>query len=99
MSIDEMVSELSGGNSQANNGFLVNESERDGNVADLLFFIDQPTLSISGGKTFTNISPSTSIGSFSPVQAAKDLLSGKFNFASLLILGAAIWAGWWLLKK
>lgn len=98
MSIDQFVSELAGGNTQDNSAFVANESERDGNSNDLLFFIDQPTLSIAGGKTFTNLSPS----SYAPISITKgidDLLNGKFNWVSIVMLAVAGFAGYWLLKK
>lgn len=88
MNIQELVSDLT----RSNQGGLAttNESERDGNSNDLLFRIDQATVNVQGGTTFTNISPFT---------AVSDLLSGKVTSWGLLWLAIFGGVAYWLLKK
>jgi hypothetical protein len=91
MNIDAFIAELVNGNAGGGNpAYAANESERDGNVDDLLFRIDQPSIGISGGTTITSLSPYT---------AVTDLGSGKVSLAVLVWLGLALFAGWWIVKK
>jgi len=88
--IDDFISSLQSSNSTANPLVTDNESERDGNVTDLLFRVAQPTVSVQGGTTITSLSPYT---------AASDLSAGKVSLSVLLWLAIAGFVGWWLLKQ
>jgi hypothetical protein len=87
--IDDFINALSG--SQDSNALTtVNDSERDGNVNDLLLRFDQSALTVGGGTTLTSISPTT---------ALNDLGSGKISLAVLVWIAILGFTGWWLLKN
>ena len=87
--IDDFISSLLG-SQQTNALTTVNESERDGNVNDLLLRFDQSALTIGGGTTLTDISPTTALA---------DASKGKISLALLVWIAIIGFAGWWLLKN
>lgn len=87
--IDDFINGILG--SQSDNALTtVNDSERDGNVNDLLLRFDQSALTVGGGTTLTSISPTT---------ALNDLGSGKISLAVLVWIAIVGFTGWWLLKN
>lgn len=96
--MDDFVAGLLSGNAPSLQGVNVNNNERDGNSADLLFRIDQPTIGITGGASSTTISPFTA-SIQNPAQALADLTAGRFNVGVLIWIAIVAFGGWLLLKK
>lgn len=89
--IDDFISSILG--SQRDTPLAgINESERDGNADDLLLRTEQSAnaLSISGGTTLTDLSPTAAID---------DLNAGKISGRLLLWLALLGLAIWWLMRK
>lgn len=63
----------------------VNDSERNGNIGDPLFNINQAALTVN-----TNINPQNVIG---------DLKAGKITLPVIILLAGAGLLLWWMFKK
>jgi hypothetical protein len=87
--LDAFIADLTNSNA-GNSSVNTNESERDGNVDDVLLRFDQSALSIAGGTTLTNLSPTTAIN---------DLGAGRLTPVAILWLVIAGIVAWFLLKR
>jgi hypothetical protein len=91
--LGEFIDNVTASNDPSTNPTVaINAAEDTGNSDDLLFRTAQPSLglSIAGGTTLTNISPTTAI---------QDLMNGKLSLAAIVWLIAAGLVFYWLKKK